>query len=74
MNTMQQAQILVRTYKKDGRTTQEALTEFQGAMEDEEALAGITSGLEDMEAGRVTRVTPEFLGELRADMAKKLGL
>ena len=74
MNTMQQAQALVSTYKKSGKSTQEALIEFQGAMEDEEALAGIVSGLEDMEAGRVTRVTPEFLEREKAEFAKKLGL
>tara|TARA_B110000977_G_scaffold201128_1_gene294298 strand:+ start:3157 stop:3387 length:231 start_codon:yes stop_codon:yes gene_type:complete len=73
-NTMQQTQDLVSTYKKQGKSSQEALTEFQDAMEDEEALAGIVSGLEDMEAGRVTRVTPKFLEESRAAMIKKLGL
>lgn len=74
MNTMQQAQTLVSTYKKDGKSSQEALTEFQDAMEDEEALAGIVSGLEDMEAGRVTRLTKEYIEQSQAEFAKQLGL
>lgn len=74
VDTIRQAQTLVQSYKDAGKSLQEALSEIQNVMEDEEALAGIVKGLEDVEAGRTRPLNAEYIRESQAEFANKIGL